>query len=95
LWSSAAAHCGSGESGFALEMEAWRKRGSGVSWSDYLADGETEAELTAIRRSTHHPIMVTAISKITPIFMWCISQSDGKYIGVPLWFQLNRAKPLP
>src|SRR5256885_439083 len=29
------------------------ERWSRVSWSDYLADSETEAELTIIRRSTH------------------------------------------
>jgi hypothetical protein len=36
-----------------LEMELWRKRWSAESWKEYLAAGETEAEITAIRRCTH------------------------------------------
>ena len=52
-WSSAAAHCGSGEPDTCLEMEAWRKRWDTANWRRYLAAGETEAELKAIRQCTH------------------------------------------
>ena len=53
LWSSAAAHCGSGKGDVTLEMEAWSKRWSAASWRDYLGADETEADLAAIRGSTH------------------------------------------
>jgi len=52
-WSSAAAHCGSGETNFALETDLWSNRWSPESWREYLAAGETEAEVTAIRQCTH------------------------------------------
>jgi putative transposase len=52
-WSSASAHCGSGEADSALQMETWSKRWSAASWRDYLAGGETETELTVIRLCTH------------------------------------------
>ncbi len=52
-WSSAAAHCGSGEPDSGLETDLWSKRWSAGSWREYLAAGETEAEVTAIRQCTH------------------------------------------
>src|SRR6266852_1906068 len=52
-WSSAAAHCGGGEVNGALEMAMWAKRWSAASWCEYLGRGETEAEIAAIRKSTH------------------------------------------
>ena len=51
-WSSATAHCG-GELDASLHMALWNKRWSAKSWLDYLAAGETDAEVAAIRRSTH------------------------------------------
>jgi putative transposase len=54
-WSSAAAHCGFEEANFAIEtdLDLWSERWSSESWREYLAAGETEAELTAIRQCTH------------------------------------------
>jgi putative transposase len=52
-WSSAMARCGGADSDSVLEMEAWKKRWSAAGWRDYLAGGETKAELTAIRQCTH------------------------------------------
>ena len=52
-WSSAVAHCGSGEPDSGLETDLWSKRWSAGSWREYLAAGETEAEVTAIRQCTH------------------------------------------
>jgi putative transposase len=52
-WSSAAAHCGSAKADSCLELEMWNKRWSGETWRQYLATPLTEAELAAIRRSTH------------------------------------------
>jgi hypothetical protein len=36
-----------------LEMAPWRKAWSEASWQKFLAEGETEAELRAIRRCTY------------------------------------------
>jgi putative transposase len=52
-WSSAAAHCGTADPGACLEMATWRKAWPETSWQKFLAKGETEAELRAIRRSTY------------------------------------------
>ena len=52
-WSSAAAHCGSSSAEFCLDMEAWTRRWSSVAWREYLASGDNDAELRAIRKSTH------------------------------------------
>jgi len=52
-WSSVAAHCGLGETDCGLETGAWSARCSAASWRDDLAGGETEEELSAIRRCTH------------------------------------------
>ena len=52
-WSSAAAHCGAAEPDSCLEMGTWRNRWDSVSWREYLAVQETEAELQAIRKCTH------------------------------------------
>lgn len=52
-WSSATAHCGSLGADSFLDMEMWRHRWSTESWKEYLAAGETEAEIAAIRRCTH------------------------------------------
>jgi putative transposase len=52
-WSSAAAHCGMAGPDAGLEMSTWRKAWSEASWRKFLKEGETEAELRAIRRSTY------------------------------------------
>ena len=52
-WSSAAAHCGTGNADVGLEMAAWRKSWSEASWRKFLEMGEKEAELRMIRRCTH------------------------------------------
>jgi len=52
-WSSAAAHCGSVEPDTCLAMEMWSKRWSVETWREYLAAGETECEIAAIRKCTH------------------------------------------
>ena len=52
-WSSAAAHCGTADPDACLEMATWRKAWSETSWQKFLAEGETETELRAIRHSTY------------------------------------------
>jgi len=52
-WSSAAVHCGSAERDTYLDMAVWNRRWSFASWQEYLAAGESEAELTTIRQFTH------------------------------------------
>jgi putative transposase len=52
-WSSAAAHLGAARPDICLEMEAWQQRWTPASWREYLAAGTTEAEVEAIRQSTH------------------------------------------
>jgi len=53
VWSSAAAHCGTGEPEVALEMEFWQKHWNLISWREYLNAEGTEAEAEVIRQSTH------------------------------------------
>lgn len=52
-WSSAAAHCGLAAPDVCLEMATWSKRWSPASWGEFLGQGESDAELKMIRRSTH------------------------------------------
>ena len=52
-WSSAAAHCGTADPHACLDMSMWRQTWSEVSWREFLEQGESEAELRAIRRCTH------------------------------------------
>jgi len=52
-WSSAAAHCGLASPDLVLEMERWRGRWTEADWRQYLADKESAAALSALRRSTH------------------------------------------
>lgn len=52
-WSSAAAHCGTADPDVCLQMSTWRQNWSADAWRKFLAKGETDAELRAIRRSTH------------------------------------------
>ena len=52
-WSSAAAHGGAADPDACLEMATWRQEWSEARWRKFLAEGETEAELRAFRRSTY------------------------------------------
>jgi len=52
-WSSAAAHCNPEVCNQMLEMERWQKRWTVAGWSEYLAAGESQAEVSALRQCTH------------------------------------------
>jgi putative transposase len=52
-WSSAATHCGTDRTDNCLTREPWQSRWTASSWRDYLAEGETESKLAAIRQCTH------------------------------------------
>src|SRR5579862_2991483 len=52
-WSSAPAHCGTSDAEPRLDMAAWSKRWSRATWREYLRYDENEADLHAIRTSTH------------------------------------------
>lgn len=52
-WSSAAVHCGDSEELTGLELSARNRRWSKQSWKEYLATGETQEEIAAIRQCTH------------------------------------------
>jgi putative transposase len=52
-WSSAAAHCATVQADAFLSMELWQDHWISASWREYLAAGETEAELASIRQCTH------------------------------------------
>ena len=53
LWSSAGVHCGTASPGLDVSMELWAKHWSPASWKAYLDGGETDADLRAVRQSTH------------------------------------------
>jgi putative transposase len=52
-WSSASAHCGTAQGNASLATESWQGRWSVREWRTFLATGETEPELAAIRQCTH------------------------------------------
>jgi len=52
-WSSAAAHCAPREAPLWLDQDTWSKRWSAQSWREYLASGERQEEVAAIRECTH------------------------------------------
>ena len=52
-WSSAAAHGGKADPDACLDMSLWSKSWRAETWREFLAQGETESELRAIRRSTY------------------------------------------
>ena len=52
-WSSAATHCGVEPADELLALEKWRSRWTSAQWQDYLAVGESESQLSAIRQHTH------------------------------------------
>ena len=51
-WSSAGAHGGTAEPYDFLDMQRWSQRWTVESWRAFLEAGETEADRTALRRST-------------------------------------------
>jgi putative transposase len=52
-WSSASVHCGARAAEGWMSMEEWQGRWSIASWREYLAAGETESEIKAVRQCTH------------------------------------------
>ena len=52
-WSSAGAHCGTAIADATLEMTRWRKRWTAAEWRQYLEQGESASDLSALRRATH------------------------------------------
>jgi putative transposase len=80
-WSIAAAHCGLGETDGGLETGAWSARWSAASWRDYLAGGETEEELSAIRRCTHteRPLgSAEFVQSLEPATLRLLPQKGGR-----------------
>jgi hypothetical protein len=53
MWSSAAAHCGTDTGNEILDLEVWRNHWTASAWRQYLAAGEMESKLAAIRQCTH------------------------------------------
>jgi putative transposase len=52
-WSSAAVHCGASAAESWLAMDLWKDRWDASSWDEFLAAGQSEDELTAVRQCTH------------------------------------------
>ena len=52
-WSSAAVHLGQTAAEELIEIQRWQEHWSASSWRAYLAAGETQSELAAIRRCTY------------------------------------------
>jgi len=52
-WSSASAHCGTAPAAAFLSLDSWQARWSACEWRTFLASGETDSELTAIRQCTY------------------------------------------
>jgi putative transposase len=52
-WSSASAHCGTARPNAYLAMESWQTRWPVCEWRAFLAAGEAESELAAIRNCTY------------------------------------------
>ena len=70
-WSSAAGHCGAAPANAWLDMETWRTRWTVLEWSRYLADRESQTDVTELRQFTHTgrplgtPDFVTVLEKST------------------------------
>jgi putative transposase len=75
-WSSAAAHHRIVAADLILEMELWRKRWTVSEWHDYLGAAESQADLTALRRSTH-----TGRPLGTPDFVAALEQSTLRLLA--------------
>jgi putative transposase len=52
-WSSAAAHCGTAQPDVSLSMELWQQQWTAERWKLFLGEGESDAQLTALRQCTH------------------------------------------
>ncbi len=52
-WSSAAVHCGTREAEDWMSIKEWTERWSTSSWREYLRAVGSEAEIAAVRQSTH------------------------------------------
>ena len=52
-WSSTGAHCGTAEPDPCLTMERWKQAWTPLRWQEFLAVGETEEQLQALRQCTH------------------------------------------
>jgi len=52
-WSSAAAHCGISEPILGLDLRKWNGCWTNSSWLQYLAEGEKDSEVKALRERTH------------------------------------------
>jgi len=52
-WSSAAAHGSARVANQLLEMEHWQKRWTVAEWREYVAEGESQNEVRALRQCTH------------------------------------------
>jgi hypothetical protein len=46
-------HCNPDASDKLLEMDWWRKRWTAAEWSEYVAAGECQIDLSALRQCTH------------------------------------------
>lgn len=69
-WSSAAAHYAGAQDG-CLDMTHWQTHWTATAWREYLAAGEPETSIAALRHSTHTgrplgtPAFVAALEKST------------------------------
>ena len=52
-WSSAAVHCGETPAGAWLDLEEWQERWDVSRWRAYLAAGDPESDMMAVRQCTH------------------------------------------
>lgn len=52
-WSSAGAHCGTGQSDLALDTELWSKQWNFKTWKEYLHEPGAEADAEVLRQCTH------------------------------------------
>jgi REP-associated tyrosine transposase len=81
-WSSAGVHCGSAAGDSLLDLDTWNSRWSVGNWRQYLADGETEAEIATIRQCTHTgrplgtPEFIHALEKTTHRHL--VAQTGGR-----------------
>jgi putative transposase len=70
-WSSAAAHCESADPDPALDLQRWSERWTTLEWRAFLAEAESDIEVSALRQSTHTgrplgtPEFVTALEEFT------------------------------
>jgi putative transposase len=53
MWSSAAVHCGTEPENHTLDLGVWRNHWTASAWRQYLAAGEIDSRLAAIRQCTH------------------------------------------